>query len=111
VRPAVQSLADRLVGAQISLSSREWIRDQLGEAGIGSSKIKAITKILREMDGKALVFSMFNSALDLIATALDRQAPDIKYGILDGSTAVQEREEIIRVFKEVRTREHPDRDS
>jgi len=49
------------------------IKDRTGPAGMGSTKIQAVLETIRAVppNEKVLVFSMFTSALDLIAGALD----------------------------------------
>jgi len=80
----------------------KWILDKDGESGIGSCKIKATIKIIKEMakGEKILIFSMFVSALDLVAYALDENLPDMEYALLVGSTKQEDRVEILKRFRE-----------
>lgn len=77
----------------------KWIRNRDGDAGIGAPKIRAILDILRNtpQGEKTVVFSMFNSALSLIAYALEKN--NIKYVQIDGSTSADDRVKLLNVFK------------
>lgn len=64
--------------AELEADGPLWsqIKDRTGPAGMGSTKIQAIVDEIRAVPAgeKVLVFSMFTSALDLIAGALDGHA-------------------------------------
>jgi SNF2 family DNA or RNA helicase len=63
--------------AELATDEPLWnvIKDRTGPAGMGSTKIQCILDLIRQVPAgeKVLVFSMFTSALDLIAGALDGQ--------------------------------------
>lgn len=63
--------------AELATDEPLWnvIKDRTGPAGMGSTKIQCILDLIRQIPAgdKVLVFSMFTSALDLIAGALDGQ--------------------------------------
>lgn len=63
--------------AELETDEPLWniIKDKTGPAGMGSTKIQSILETIRQVPQgeKVLVFSMFTSALDLVAGALDGQ--------------------------------------
>ncbi len=77
----------------------KWLKDRDGEAGVLSPKMKKIVQLIKASPkgDKTVVFSMFNSALDLIAYALTKQG--VKYVQIDGSTSSQDRSRILEMFK------------
>ena len=77
----------------MSTKMQKWLKDPLGTAGIKSPKIEKILEILEEIDPKekVIVFSMFTSALDLLAKAITSTLPKMKYEQMDGDTPSTER--------------------
>jgi SNF2 family DNA or RNA helicase len=77
-----------------------WIHNKDGKAGIYSTRITEIIKILKNIkDKKILVFSMFTSALDLLACACDERLKSFKYIQIDGDVIGEERNELLEQFR------------
>lgn len=85
--------------AAVPQSLSEWIKDRDGTAGINSTKMKEIVDDLAQGTAKKLCFSMFRGCLDLIAYALEKRYPGVKFLQIDGETSFDEREQILYVFK------------
>lgn len=85
----------------ISSELGEWLHNINGTAGIYSTKITAIIKTLEVLEPgtKIVIFSMFSSCLDLLATAIDKRIPGFEYVQIDGSTTGNERELLLEKFK------------
>ena len=85
------------VMAEMAADGPMWsvIKDKHGPAGVQSSKVQAILKLLHDIPpgDKVLVFSMFTSVLDLVASAL----PQEHFAQLDGDT--KDRVSALRNFK------------
>ena len=85
------------VMAEMAADGPMWsiIKNKEGPGGIQSSKIQAILGVLQRIPpgDKVLVFSMFTSVLDLIASAL----PPAQFAMLDGD--VKDRVGVLRAFK------------
>jgi SNF2 family DNA or RNA helicase len=85
------------VMAEMAADGPMWsvIKDKTGPGGIQSSKVQAILHVLADIphEDKVLVFSMFTSVLDLIASAV----PLHEYVQLDGDT--KDRVGVLREFK------------
>lgn len=81
----------------------EWCQDKNGTAGIASTKmqvfIETIKCILSSEGNKVLVFSMFASALDLLAFAIKTFLPGTKFIQIDGDTSCKDRALLIDSFK------------
>ncbi|HPQ36928.1 MAG TPA: DEAD/DEAH box helicase [Synergistaceae bacterium] len=72
----------------------------LPESGAGSSKLKALEKILWDLEEnqhRALVFSQFVDHLSLVRSFLDRRG--ISYHYLDGNTPLRERKKRVDAFQ------------
>ena len=72
----------------------------LPESGFGSSKLKALEKILWDLEEnqhRALVFSQFVDHLSLVRAFLDRRG--ISYQYLDGNTPLRERKKRVDTFQ------------
>ena len=80
-----------------------WVHNKDGEAGIFSSKITEILKVLTSIpvDEKVLVFSSFTSVLDLLAYACKKRLGDtFVLEQMDGDTDMKEREDILKRFRD-----------
>ncbi len=76
----------------------------LPQSGSGSSKLKALEKILLDLEEnqhRALVFSQFVDHLSLVRAFLDRIG--IAYQYLDGSTPLKERKKRVDAFQQGET--------
>lgn len=78
-----------------------WCLDRRSRAGIGSAKMRAITRILGQVphDEKALVFSSFAACLDLVADAVSARLPTMGVVQIDGDTPKRDRDERLRAFR------------
>nr|UMO78704.1 SNF2 N-domain-containing protein incomplete domain containing protein [Pandoravirus belohorizontensis] len=78
-----------------------WCLDRRSRAGIGSAKMRAITRILGQVphDEKALVFSSFAACLDLVADAMAARLPAVGVVQIDGDTPRRDRDERLRAFR------------
>jgi len=82
---------------------RPWVYQYYGQAGINSSKIMEVLRILtqvRQRGEKVIVFSSFRCALDIVTDSIYTNAPEIGYVQIDGTVAQKRREDILREFKE-----------
>jgi SNF2 family DNA or RNA helicase len=80
----------------------EFCHNKQGVAGIRSTKMKFIMKILKSIppNEKVIIFSMFTSVIDLLSDALDEFMPDYPYVQMDGDTDNSERITILKKFRE-----------
>ena len=78
-----------------------WLHDKSGTAGIGSSRMDAIVRVLRSVPRgeKVLVFSTFSTALDLLIDACKAGFPELGIIKVDGKVVGKEREELLSRFK------------
>ena len=83
------------------IAREDWIGDKSGTAGIESTRMRQMVKILSEIpsDAKTIVFTSFTSASDLLADALRAKLPDLKFTQVDGDVVGQERDEAIHQFR------------
>jgi SNF2 family DNA or RNA helicase len=82
----------------------KWCCDKKGEAGIHSVKIEELMGILQSIpkNEKVIVFSIFTSALDLVAAAMEDRMPDTQFLQVDGDVAGSERSELLNQFRDDR---------
>jgi SNF2 family DNA or RNA helicase len=80
----------------------KFCHDKQSTAGIQSTRMKLIMKILKSIppNEKVIIFSMFTSAIDLLSDALDEFMPDYPYVQMDGDTDNSERITILKNFRE-----------
>ena len=78
-----------------------WVKERTGDAGINSSKIREIIRIIKSVPTeKFIIFSMFTSCLDLVSESISVNAPDITCVQVDGDTTGEERSALLDKFKE-----------
>lgn len=82
---------------------RPWVHKHYEEAGVGSSKIQHVLRIvtgIKEAKEKVIIFSSFRCALDITTEAMRMYAEDIKYLQIDGTVSHRKREKILKEFAE-----------
>ncbi|WBR14693.1 DEAD-like helicase [Pandoravirus kuranda] len=78
-----------------------WCLSRRSRAGTRSAKMRAVTRILGQMpaDEKALVFSSFAAALDLVADAVAERLPQMRVVQIDGDTRKADRDNMLHAFR------------
>ncbi len=87
----------KLIGSELW----NWVSNIDGEAGIYSSKMKEVVKIIKSIPKteKIQIFSMFTSCLHIISQTLKKEFGNgLQFDIIDGSVSGKKREEIIETF-------------
>ena len=79
----------------------KWIHEKKGGAGMKSAKIQEIVRTISLVTPgeKVLIFSMFTSALDLMADALKEYLPEFTFVQVDGKVKGRERDDLIDQFR------------
>jgi len=80
---------------------KTWVHDKAGTAGLKSPKLLEIVNIVRgiPVTDKVVIFSMFTSALDLLAECLAQHFPDVGIAQVDGRVTGKKREAALADFR------------
>ena len=80
---------------------QRWMENDLGSAGVLSSKFSCIMSILRTIPcrEKVVIFSSFKRGLDLLSKAISIECPGMEARQLDGATSFLKRQKILEEFR------------
>lgn len=79
-----------------------WVNDKYGTAGIQSTKMREMIKIIKnnvEINEKTIVFSDSTRAIDIATLALETYLANVKYRVIDGEVNINKRNEYIDEFR------------
>lgn len=80
---------------------KDWVNDKYGTAGIESTKMKMMIRIIKNVTDKekVIIFTDSNRAIDIATLALATHIPDMKFRVIDGDVNIKQRNQYIDEFR------------